>query len=91
MDETSESVPGVALALAHDEMSGLQPKGRYDADVAFLNCSRCGLSIRVRFASLEVEHCPRCLVRERLLQPLFRSPLPLTALCGNEHTPELDS
>ena len=46
----------------------------------FLNCSHCGLSIRVRFASMQVEHCPRCLARARLLQPLFCSPLPLKVL-----------
>ena len=53
----------------------------------FLNCSHCGLSIPVRFASLQMEHCPRCLARARLLQPLFRSPLPLKALrtAGSEH------
>ncbi len=46
----------------------------------FLNCSHYGLSIPMRFASLQMEHCPRCLARARLLQPLLRSPLPLKAL-----------
>ena len=42
----------------------------------FLNCSHCGLSIAMRFPSMQMEHCPRCLARARLLQPLLRSPLP---------------
>lgn len=53
----------------------------------FLNCSHCRLSIQMRSASIQMEHCPRCLARARLLKPLFRSPLPLTALrsAGSEH------
>lgn len=46
----------------------------------FLNCSHCGLSLQMRSASLQMEHCPRCLARARLLQPLSRSPLPLKDL-----------
>ena len=30
------------------------------------NCARCGLTIRPRFAWLTVEHCPRCLARDRV-------------------------
>lgn len=89
MHEVNESARAVMVASAHCEMSDQQLAGQHEA--VFLNCSRCGLSIRVRFASLEVEHCPRCLVRARLLQPLFRSPLPLTTLCGSECEPELES
>jgi hypothetical protein len=48
----------------------------------FLNCSHCGLSIHVRFPSMQMEHCPRCLARARLLQPLLRSTTPLKALHG---------
>jgi hypothetical protein len=29
----------------------------------FVNCPRCGLSIRLRAAYLAPERCPRCLVR----------------------------
>jgi len=53
----------------------------------FLNCSRCGLSIRLRFASLQLEHCPRCLARARLLQPLFRSSAPLEVLRDERSEP----
>ena len=87
VDEISGSVEAAAFAPAKREMSGRQPRSQHDAEM-FLNCSRCGLSIRARFVSLEVEHCPRCLARARLLQPLFRSPLPITRLCEGEHARE---
>ena len=50
----------------------------------YLNCSRCGLSLRVRFAGLEPANCPRCLARNRILQPLFRSPLTFRELDATE-------
>ncbi len=53
-----------------------------DGGGMFLNCSYCGLSIPMRFPSMQMEHCPRCLARARLLQPLFRSPQPLKVLRG---------
>jgi hypothetical protein len=49
----------------------------------YLNCSRCGLSIRVRFAVIESENCPRCLARSRVAQPLFRSRLTIHELNGH--------
>jgi hypothetical protein len=57
--------------------------------VPYLNCSRCGLSIRVRFASIEPENCPRCLARSHVVQPLFRSRLTIGELSahGGEPSP----
>jgi len=52
--------------------------------VPYLNCSRCGLSLRVRFAVLEPTNCPRCLARSRVVQPLFRSPLTVRELEGTD-------
>jgi hypothetical protein len=52
--------------------------------VRYLNCSRCGLSIRVRVAATEPENCPRCLARSRVAQPLFRSQLTIRELSGHE-------
>jgi len=49
-------------------------------DQMFLNCSRCGLSIRARSPTMEIEHCPRCLARTQTLQPMFRSPMTLEML-----------
>lgn len=64
----------------------------HDGGGMFLNCSHCGLSIPMRFPSMQMEHCPRCLARARLLQPLFRSPLPLKVLRTTEsdHQPRAD-
>jgi len=52
--------------------------------VPYLNCSRCGLSIRVRFASIEPENCPRCLARSRIAQPLFHSQLTIHELSDQD-------
>jgi hypothetical protein len=50
----------------------------------YLNCSRCGLSLHTsRFAHIEPEHCPRCLARARVLQPLLRSPMTVRVLDAN--------
>ncbi len=71
-DETSESgATRTETAMAERDGGGM-----------FLNCSYCGLSIQMRFQSMQMEHCPRCLARARLLQPLLRSPQPLKALQG---------
>jgi hypothetical protein len=45
------------------------------SEPVFLNCPRCGLSIRVRATWLAPEHCPRCLARARIAVRLFFSPL----------------
>ena len=46
----------------------------------FLNCPRCGLSIRPKARWMTVEHCPRCLARARVAVKMFSSPLPTAAL-----------
>jgi hypothetical protein len=46
----------------------------------YLNCSRCGLTLQPRYASVTPRHCPRCLARYRSLQPLRASPPPYRAL-----------
>jgi hypothetical protein len=57
--------------------------------VPYLNCSRCGLSIRPRF--IAVEHCPRCIARSRIAVPMFRSPLPARELLAeSKRTPVPD-
>lgn len=48
--------------------------------VSFLNCPRCGLSIRPKASWLTIEHCPRCIARARIPIKLFSSPLPTTEL-----------
>lgn len=44
--------------------------------MTYLTCPDCHLSIHVRFASLTLEHCPRCIARRRRATPLLRSPEP---------------
>jgi hypothetical protein len=50
----------------------------------YLNCPRCGLALRARDGSPEVRHCPRCIARTRAAVPMFRSPLPYSALVGED-------
>lgn len=47
---------------------------------AFLNCPRCGLSIRARGPWPGMEYCPRCLAREWPPVTLFVSTLPASEL-----------
>lgn len=53
----------------------------------FLNCPRCGLSIRPRRPWLAIEHCPRCLARARIPITLFSSTLPAAELYHPGCTP----
>ncbi len=41
------------------------------AGAVFLNCPRCGLSVRRRFESLMLEHCPRCIGRAGISVRMF--------------------
>lgn len=51
-----------------------------DRGLTFLNCPRCGLSIRPKVSWLTVEHCPRCIARARIPVKLFSSTLPAAEL-----------
>jgi hypothetical protein len=42
----------------------------------YLNCPRCGLTIKLRASFLAIEHCPRCRARAKLLSPLYVTRLP---------------
>ena len=42
--------------------------------VPFLNCPRCGLSIRPKARWVTIEHCPRCLAHARVAVEMFASP-----------------
>ena len=53
----------------------------------YLNCPRCGLTIRPRVA---VEHCPRCLAWRRTAVTMFASTLPAGELYGERATPADD-
>jgi hypothetical protein len=49
-------------------------------DARYLNCPRCGLTVRPRADWLDVEHCPRCIARRREAVRMFASALPLSEL-----------
>jgi hypothetical protein len=44
--------------------------------VSYLNCPRCGLTIKLRTSWLTIRHCPRCVARSRTVIELFGSALP---------------
>ena len=50
--------------------------------MAYLNCGRCGLEIRVRAPFLTIKNCPRCLARAAIVTPLVLSSTPVTHAVG---------
>ncbi|MFZ0383663.1 MAG: hypothetical protein WCD11_30145 [Solirubrobacteraceae bacterium] len=56
----------------------------------FLNCPRCGLSIRPRAPWLAIEHCPRCMARAQIPVTLFASPLPPAELYPEGSVPSVE-
>lgn len=42
----------------------------------YLNCPSCGLTLKMRRAEAEIEHCPRCLAKARRAVGLFVSAEP---------------
>jgi len=46
---------------------------RHAAGAVYLNCPRCGLSIRSKPDRLAIEHCPRCIARDNIAIRLFAS------------------
>jgi hypothetical protein len=45
----------------------------------YMNCPRCGLSIRLRASYLTLESCPRCLARRHVAVQMFVSDRPAGA------------
>ena len=43
----------------------------------YLNCPRCGLSVRVQADFLMMRNCPRCLARSASAIPLYETPAPV--------------
>jgi hypothetical protein len=41
---------------------------------SFLKCPRCGLTVNPRASWLTIEHCPRCIARDRTPVKMFRLP-----------------
>jgi len=57
---------------------------------SLLNCSRCGLTIKVRAPWLAIRFCPRCLARTQTVVELFSSPLPQEVLDDDGSAPGPD-
>lgn len=57
-------------------MTGTREPGASERATSFLNCPRCGLSVRQKASRLTIEYSPRCIARARILVKLFSSPLP---------------
>jgi hypothetical protein len=60
-----------------------------DCGLPFLNCPRCGLSIRPKASWLAVEYCPRCMGRARIPVKLFSSALPAADLYPEGEVPNV--
>jgi hypothetical protein len=52
-----------------------------------LRCPRCGLRLRPRASWLTIEHCPRCIARDRTPVKLLCSPAPTIEQCGQGFGP----
>jgi hypothetical protein len=50
--------------------------------MAYLNCGRCRLEIKIQAAFLRLENCPRCLARAAIVSPLVVSRSPLVPAAG---------
>lgn len=50
--------------------------------MAYLNCGRCGLEIKVQAAFQRVENCPRCLARTATVMPMVLSTSRVTLAAG---------
>jgi hypothetical protein len=58
--------------------------------VSFLNCPRCGLSIRPKARGSRIEHCPRCMARASIQVELFSSALPPAELYHEGSAPHAE-
>jgi hypothetical protein len=64
-------------------------RGGVDISSAHFNCPRCGLTIRPRARWLTINHCPRCLARERVAVEMFTSSLPASELYSSGAEPRV--
>jgi hypothetical protein len=64
---------------------------RPESAAPFLNCPRCGLSIRPKTRWMTIEQCPRCLARARVAVKMFSSALPAAELYREGQAPQADA
>jgi hypothetical protein len=67
-------------------LSGLpiSDRDRQAPRAVYLNCPRCGLSIRSKPDRPAIEHCPRCIARARVAVRLFASTMAMEQLYAAE-------
>jgi hypothetical protein len=67
--------------------------GKTDSAAAgiYLDCPRCGLTIKPRADWLTIEHCPRCLARRHVVVSMFASTRPADELYAHDLLSTLDS
>lgn len=41
--------------------------------MAYLQCGRCGLQIKIQSPYMHIDNCPRCLARSATVSPLVQS------------------
>jgi hypothetical protein len=71
--------------LKGGELNAASPRA-----MSFLNCPRCGLSIRSKARGSRIEHCPRCMGRASIQVELFSSPLPPAELYREGSAPHVE-
>lgn len=60
------------------------------AAAAFLDCPRCGLSIRMKASWSAIEYCPRCIARARIAVKLSSCGLPAAELYADGRVQQAD-
>jgi hypothetical protein len=58
---------------------------------SYLNCPRCGVSIRMRSPWFTMTHCPRCIARAGTTVELFSSEMPTSVLYASGSLPSADT
>jgi len=81
---------GGGLIIERGPLNGGELKATNPRAGSFLNCPRCGLSIRPKARGSTIEHCPRCLARASIQVKLFSSPLPPTELYREGSAPHAE-
>lgn len=69
------------------DRTSLRPLAGADHRPAYLNCPRCGLSIRLGSSFRTFRDCPRCLARAGTAVRLFGSGLPAHLLYATGSNP----
>ncbi len=75
---------GVSRSDAEELAGHTRAPAANRAGTIYLNCPRCGLTMRPKQNWLTVEHCPRCIARRRVVVRLFASTLPADELYDDD-------